>query len=47
MRKEMNKLRSAIKERTDRSIDKMVRATDSPFTIAMLECPVPDRKSVV
>ena len=40
MRKEMDKLRSAIKERTDRSVEKMVRATDSPFTAAVLECPV-------
>ena len=36
MRKEMDELRSAIKERTDRSVDKMVRATDSPFTVAVL-----------
>ena len=49
MRKEMDKLRNAIKEKTDRSVDRMVRATDSPFTTAVLECPVPskDRKSVV
>ncbi|XP_030949965.1 uncharacterized protein LOC115973866 [Quercus lobata] len=40
MRKEMDELRSAIKEKTDRSVDKMVRATDSPFTAAVLECPV-------
>ena len=40
MRKEMDKLRSAIKERTDRSVEKMVRATDSPFTTAVLECPI-------
>ena len=40
MRKEMDELRSAIKERTDRSVDKMVRATNSPFTVAVLECPV-------
>ena len=50
MRKEMDELRSAIKEKMDRSVDKMVRATDSPFTAVVLECPVPsklDRKSVV
>ena len=40
MRKEMNELRSAIKEKTDRSVDSLVRATDSPFTTAVLECPV-------
>ncbi|XP_030970642.1 uncharacterized protein LOC115991025 [Quercus lobata] len=43
MRKEMDELRSAIKEKTDRSVDKMVRATDSPFTTAVLECPVPSK----
>ena len=43
MMKEMDELRSAIKERTDRSVDKMVRATDSPFTVAMLECHVPSK----
>ena len=43
MRKEMDELKSAIKERTDRSVDKMVRATDSPFIVAVLECPVPSK----
>ena len=37
----MDELRNAIKEKTDRSVDRMVRATDSPFTSAMLKCPVP------
>ena len=41
MRKEMDKLRNAIKEKADRSLDRMVRRTDSPFTVAVLECPVP------
>ncbi|XP_030963362.1 uncharacterized protein LOC115984480 [Quercus lobata] len=39
MRKEMDKLRSAIKEKTNR----MVRATDSPFTSAVIECLVPSK----
>ncbi|XP_075640399.1 uncharacterized protein LOC142612168 [Castanea sativa] len=43
MRKEMNELKNAIKEKTDRSLDKMVRATDSPFTMAVLERPVPPK----
>ena len=43
MRKEMDELRNAIKERTDRSVDKMVRATDLPFTATVLECPVPSK----
>ncbi|XP_075655052.1 uncharacterized protein LOC142625249 [Castanea sativa] len=41
MRKEMDELKNAIKEKTDRSLDRMVRATDSPFTVAVLERPVP------
>ena len=32
MREEMDELRNAIKEKTDQSIGRMVRATDSPFT---------------
>ena len=40
MRKEMDELRSAIKEKTERTVDRLVRATDSPFTAAVLECPV-------
>ena len=43
MGKEMDELRNAIKEKTDRSVDRMVRATDSPFTTAVLECPVPSK----
>ena len=43
MRKEMDELRSAIKEKIDRSVDKLVRAIDSPFTMAVLECPVPSK----
>ncbi|XP_023871781.1 uncharacterized protein LOC111984379 [Quercus suber] len=36
----MDELRKAIKEKTEWSVDRMVRATDSPFTPAVLECPV-------
>ena len=36
----MDELRNAIKEKTDQSLDRMVKATDSPFTTAVLECPV-------
>ena len=39
----MDELRNAIKEKTDRSVDRMVRATNSPFTTAVLECPVPSK----
>ena len=36
-------MRNAIKEKTDRSVDRMVRAMDSPFTTDVLECPVPSK----
>ena len=39
----MDELRSAIKEKTERSVDGLVKATDSPFTAAVLECPVPSK----
>ena len=43
MRKEINELRNAIREKTDRSLDRIVRKTDSPFTVAVQECPVPSK----
>ena len=43
MRKEMDELRNMIKEKTDRSLDRMVRKTDSPFTVVVLECPIPSK----
>ncbi|XP_065624896.1 uncharacterized protein LOC136065521 [Quercus suber] len=43
MRREMDELRNAIKEKTERSVDRMVRATDSPFTTAVLDCPLPSK----
>ena len=43
MRKEMDELRSAIREKTKQSVDKLVRATDSPFTATVLEYPVPSK----
>ena len=39
----MDELRSAIKEKIEWSVDRLVRATDSPFTTAVLECPVPSK----
>ena len=43
MRKEMDELKNAIQGKTDRSLDKMVRATVSPFTTIVLECLVPSK----
>ena len=39
----MDELRNAIKEKTEWSVDRLVRATNSPFTTAVLECPVPSK----
>ena len=33
-------MRNAIKGKMDQSLDRMVKTTDSPFTSAVLECPV-------
>ena len=35
MRKKMDELRNSIKEKTDQSLDRIVRKTDSPFTVAV------------
>ena len=43
MRREMDKLRSAIREKTDRNLDGMVRRTNLPFTTRVLECPMPSK----
>ena len=43
MKREMDKLRSTIREKTDQSLDRMVRRMDSPFTIAVLECLMPSK----
>ena len=39
----MDELRNAIKEKTDQSLDRMVRAINSPFTTVVLECLVPSK----
>ena len=39
----MDELRNAIKRKTNRSLDRMDRMTDLPFTAAILECPVPSK----
>ena len=36
-------MRSPIREKTERSVDRLVRATDSPFTAAILGCPIPSK----
>ncbi|XP_050290351.1 uncharacterized protein LOC126728596 [Quercus robur] len=39
----MDELRNAIKGKTNQSLERIVRKTDSPFTIAVQECPVPSK----
>ena len=43
MRKEMDELRNAIKGMMDQSLDRIVRKTDSPFTVAVQECLIPSK----
>ena len=39
----MDELRNAIRGKTDQSLDRIVRKTDSPFTVAIQECPAPSK----
>ena len=39
----MDELRSAIREKIDRGLDRMVRRTNSPFTTVVLEFLVPSK----
>ena len=39
----MDELRNTIKEKTDQSLNRMVRVTDSHFTMVVLECSVPSK----
>ena len=43
IRKEMDELRNAIKGKTNQSLDRIVRKTDSPFTVAVQKCLVPSK----
>ena len=43
MRKEMDKLRNTMREKTAQNLDGMVRRTDSPFTMKVLKCPLPPK----
>ena len=43
MRNEMDELRNGIRGKTDQSLDRIVRKTDSPFTVAVQEWPVPSK----
>ena len=42
-RKEMDELRKAIKRKMNQILERIVRKTDSPFTVAVQECLVPSK----
>lgn len=39
----MKKKKSAMKEKTTKNLDDMVKKTDSPFTTKIFECPLPPK----
>ena len=43
MRKEMDKMKSAMKDKGEENLDGMIRKTDSPFTTEVLNCPFPPK----
>ena len=43
MRKEMDELKSAMKDKGEENLDGMIRRTDSPFTIEVLNCSFPPK----
>ena len=43
MRREMDELKNAMKEKTDKNLDVMVKRAGSPFTLKVLECPLPPK----
>ena len=43
MRKEMDELKSAIKDKGGENLDGMIRKTNSPFTTKVLYCPLPPK----
>ena len=43
IRKEMDQLKSAIKDKGEENLDRMIRRTDSPFTTEVLNRPPPPK----
>ena len=43
MRKELDKVKNAMKGKTAINLDNMIKKTDSPFTPSVLECPLPPK----
>ena len=43
MRKELEKVKKTMKGKTTINLNGMIKRTDSPFTISILECPLPPK----
>ena len=43
MKKDMDELKNAMKQKTTKNLDEMVKMTYSPFTNKILECPLPPK----
>ena len=43
IRKEMDQLKSAIKDKGEENLDGMIQRTDSPFTTEVLNSPLPPK----
>ena len=43
MRREMDELRNAMKDRAVENLDRMIRRTNSPFTTEVLNRPLPSK----
>ena len=43
MKKELDKVKNAMKGKTAMNLDGMIKRTDSPFTTSVLECPLPPK----
>ena len=43
LRRELNKVKNAMKGKTTMNHDGMLKRTNSPFTTSVLECPLPPK----
>ena len=43
MRKELDKVKNAMKGKIAINLDGMIKRTDSPFIVSVLECPLPPK----
>ena len=43
MRKEIDEIKNALKGKSTKNLDRMIKRNDSPFTSEVLECPLPQK----